>query len=134
MTKTGYSVSRQGCRRLEAIYREQLAGVPGIHIPPPLPPNIRGNHSYFPIEVDEAEYGMSRDELHTKLREYNIYTRRYFYPLVTDFACYKSMHTNDSLRVAKRVAERILCLPTYHGLDEATVETIGCIITDLLRR
>ena len=78
----------------------------------------------MPVEVDEEEFGMSRDQLYEKLKEYNIYSRRYFYPLLCDFACYKSVAIKDSLTVARKVSERILTLPIYYDLAIADVELI----------
>ena len=61
----------------------------------------------MPIEVDEQEFGMSRDALYEKLKEYNVYSRRYFYPLICDYACYRNVSVKDPLTVARRVADRI---------------------------
>jgi dTDP-4-amino-4,6-dideoxygalactose transaminase len=113
------------------LYRSRLAEVPGIHLPPPLPANIKFNHAYMPIEVDEEQFGMSRDGLNEKLREYNVYTRRYFYPLVCDYACYRNVSVKDSLLVARRVSERILTLPIYDSLELSDVETLCEIIQHL---
>ena len=111
-------------RAIEAIYRERLADVPGIRIPPPPPPNVRYNYGYMPVEVDEAEFGMSRDRLYEELKKLNIHARRYFYPLVSDFACYQNVQTRDPLTVAKGVTERILTLPTYYELTLERVKQI----------
>jgi dTDP-4-amino-4,6-dideoxygalactose transaminase len=117
-------------RRIEDLYRERLTGVPGIRIPPRLPASVRYNHSYMPIEVDDEQFGLSRDQLYEALRKHNVFARRYFYPLVPDFACYRHVHTRDPLTVARRVAERILTLPTFHALDPTSVEAICSMIRD----
>jgi dTDP-4-amino-4,6-dideoxygalactose transaminase len=111
-------------RTIEALYRERLANVPGIRIPPPLSSNVRHNYGYVPVEVDEAEFGMSRDRVYEKLKKCNVHPRRYFYPLVSDFACYQNVQTRDPLTVAKGVARRILTLPTYYDLGLDTVARI----------
>ncbi len=103
-------------RRIDATYRECLKDVPGIKFPPPLPENIKYNHAYQPVEIDGEQFGMSRDALYEALKKYNIYTRRYFYPLLCDFPCYKTLSFNDPLTTARRVSERILCLPIYADL------------------
>ena len=90
-------------RAIESIYREILTDIPGIRIPPLLPPNVRYNYSYMPIEVDEKEFGMSRDQLYEELKKFNVHARRYFYPLVSDFACYQSIIPKDPLTVEKGV-------------------------------
>lgn len=110
-------------------YRERLQGVPGIKLPSELPADIRYNYSYMPIEVDENEFGMSRDELYEKLKQYNVFSRRYFYPLVCDFPCYKSVAIKDLLIVARQVANRILTLPIYYDLAIEDVKKICGIIS-----
>lgn len=121
-------------QQIDALYRERLGAVPGIHIPPPLPEDIRYNYAYIPIEVDEKEFGMSRDALYETLKEFNIFSRRYFYPLVCDFACYRNVSVADPLMVARRVASRILTLPTYYDLRLYEVRTICDMIDHLQKR
>jgi dTDP-4-amino-4,6-dideoxygalactose transaminase len=113
------------------LYRRRLIEIPGIHLVPALPPDIRHTHTYMPIEVDEREFGMSRDALYEKLKQWNIHTRRYFYPLVCDYPCYRSISVNGSLTVARRVADRILTLPIYDSLELSDVEAICEIIESL---
>jgi len=116
---------------IQELYRERLTAVPGIHIPPRLPDSVRYNYEYVPIEVAEAEFGMSRDRLYEELKRHNVYARRYFYPLVPDFACYRHVQTRDPLTVARGVAERILTLPTYNELSEEDVERICLCIREI---
>ncbi len=113
------------------IYRTRLREVPGIRLVPPLSSDIRYNYAYMPIEVNEQEFGMSRDALYDKLKEWNIHTRRYFYPLICDFPCYRSIPVNGSLSVARQVADRILTLPIYDSLELSAVETICEVIASL---
>ena len=115
-------------QQLTAIYREKLKGVSGIYLRPELTKDVRYNYAYMPVEVDEKEFGMSRNQLYEKLKEYNIYSRRYFYPLVCDFACYKSVAVKDPLIVARKVAGRILTLPIYYDLALDDVRKICDII------
>jgi len=116
---------------LTEVYRCRLKDIPGIHFPPPLPSDIKFNHAYMPIEVDEEVFGMSRDALYYKLKEYNVYSRRYFHPLVCDYACYRNVSIQDPLSVARRVSERILTLPVYDSLELSEVETVCEIINCL---
>ncbi len=117
--------------KITARYRERLQDIPGIKMPPPLPADVHYNYGYFPIEVDEKQFGPSRDGLYQALRQYNVYARRYFYPLVSDFACYQSISTKDQLNVAKRVADSILTLPIYDGLLADDVDAICDIIREV---
>jgi dTDP-4-amino-4,6-dideoxygalactose transaminase len=117
--------------RIYDLYHQRLRGMPGIHLPPELPPNINFNYIYMPIEVDEKEFGMSRDALYEALKKYNVYSRRYFYPLICDYECYRNVHINDPLTVARHIADRILTLPIYDSLDPLIVEMICDIILSI---
>jgi len=112
-------------------YREGLKGIAGIRM---LSCCAEGeeNYSYFPILI-EADYSLTRDELYSKFREQDIYARRYFYPLVSEFPMYRGLPSADirNLPVAKQVSEQILCLPIYPELsndkvDEIIQLIIGC--------
>ncbi len=110
------------------LYRERLKDVPGIRLVPSLPPDVNYNYAYMPVEVNEEEFGMDREALYERLKEWNVYTRRYFYPLVCDFPCYRSVQVSDPLTTARRAAERILTLPIYDSLELPDVEKICEII------
>ena len=86
-----------------------------------LSPQYAESLRYQPVEIVEEEFGMSRDALYEALKKYNIHSRRYFYPLLCDFPCYRSIALKDPLRVARQVANRIFCLPIYADL---TVEDV----------
>jgi len=120
--------------KIDAIYREQLKNIPGIKFPTPQPNNISYNYAYEPVEIIKEEFGMSRDELYNKLREYNVYCRRYFYPLICDYACYQSVAIKDPMIVARKVSERILTLPIYDSLTIEEVEIICEIIKNIRLR
>ena len=75
-------------------YREALRGIDGITFFDDIP-GVRHNYSCFPIFVDAEKYGMSRDELYFKMREYNIYGRRYFYPLISTFSTYRGLESSS---------------------------------------
>jgi dTDP-4-amino-4,6-dideoxygalactose transaminase len=59
-------------KELTLLYREELKNIPGISFMEDMP-DVKHNYSYFPIIVDEANYGTSRDELYQKLRDNNIF-------------------------------------------------------------
>jgi len=118
-------------RQITALYREKLKDIRGIRFVPELPKDVRYNFAYMPIEVNEQEFGMSRDVLYEKLKKYNVYSRRYFYPLICDFACYRSVAVKDPLTVARIVASRILTLPIYYDLSSYDVKRICEIIIEI---
>ncbi len=104
-------------------YRELLKDIKGISFLNDKE-NIKHNYSYFPILVDESIVGLNRNQLHEKLKEYNIFTRKYFYPLVTDFECYKGKFSDSNLKNAKYVAGKVLTLPLYGELTILDVNNI----------
>ena len=114
----------EASRRIDASYRECLKDVPGIRFPPPLPAGVEYNFIFQPIEIDEEQFGMSRDALYEALKAYNIFSRRYFYPLLCDFPCYRNITFKDPLLTARRISQRILCLPIYPDLPVEDVVRI----------
>ena len=110
-------------------YREALRDVPGITFMEDMP-GVRHNYSYFPIFVNEEQYGMSRDELYFKMKSLGILGRRYFYPLISEFSTYRSLESAapENLPVAHKIADSVICLPMYHTLTEEDVQrVIDCI-------
>ena len=120
-------------RREVAIrYREALRDVRGIRCLDEQP-DVRYNYSYFPIFVDEAEYGMTRDALYEKLKANNIFGRRYFYPLISTFAPYNTYPSAAAanLPVATRLADQVLCLPMHHALTPDDITRVVNAIANL---
>lgn len=103
-------------QHIDATYRQALQNVPGIRCVPDAGETV-ANYAYFPILV-EPDYPLSRDALYQKLKDNNIYARRYFYPLISDFPMYRGLPSaaRSNLPVAATAAERVLCLPIYPAL------------------
>lgn len=91
--------------------------------------NVLSNYAYFPIQIDSKNFGESRDAVYFRLQKSNIMTRKYFYPLISDFDCYKNRYNSSDTPVAKKIADEILCLPLYEDL---TLEQVEFICTTLL--
>lgn len=87
---------------------------------------VKHNYSYFPIFIDEEEYGISRDSLYLKLKKNNILGRRYFYPLISEFITYKGLESArpENLPVARKLAGSVICLPMYADLAEEDVDRV----------
>ena len=100
-------------------YRAALKDVPGIRMLKDIE-GVHHNYAYFPIFINEKEYGMSRDTLYAKLQEHNIYGRRYFYPLISTFSAYKGLDSASpaNLPTAHKLANQVLCLPMFAGLTD----------------
>lgn len=110
-------------------YREALKGVEGINYWDDMP-GVKHNYSYFPIFVDEKEYGMSRDNLYFKMREHNVWGRRYFYPLISNFTPYHDLpsSTKENLPIATKMANEVICLPMHHELSDEDIHRVVTII------
>ncbi|CAB1083436.1 Aminotransferase, DegT/DnrJ/EryC1/StrS family [Olavius algarvensis Delta 1 endosymbiont] len=115
-------------KEINAAYRRNLGDVSGIEFCPEVPADVDPNFAYVPVLIEKTNFGMSRDALFEELKKYNVFARRYFYPLVNDFACYQHLSVSDPLIVAKNVSNRILTLPTYYDLELDDVNRICDII------
>lgn len=109
---------------IDVAYRRALKDVPGIYCLPDTG-QLVANYSYFPIMV-EANYPLSREELYQKLKDCNVFARRYFYPLITDFSIYSRMPSANPkyLPEATLSAQQVICLPIYPELTLSEVESI----------
>lgn len=120
--------------QLAARYRTALGDVPGLTLPPALA-DLESNSAYFPVLIDSADYGWSRDETHALLKEVNFHTRKYFYPLCSHYACYAALSSSrpESLPVAERIARQVLCLPLYGTLVPEAVDALSEVLRALPR-
>jgi dTDP-4-amino-4,6-dideoxygalactose transaminase len=113
------------------IYDRELINVKGIRI---LKQHSEADHnySYYPIFIDESEYGKTRDELYDQLKANNIYGRRYFYPLVSEFPMYKGLDSArpDNLKAATIIAQQVICLPFYPDLQVENIQKVIQIISN----
>lgn len=113
-------------------YREALRNVKGIRFFDDRQ-GVKHNYSYFPIFVDGGQYGMSRDALYEKMKSENIFSRRYFYPLITAFEPYRDYPSAapKNLPVATKMADEVICLPMHHALGDDDVHRVINAICDL---
>lgn len=110
-------------------YREALRDVEGITFFDDMP-GVKHNYSYFPIFVDAEKYGMTRDELYFKMKEQNALSRRYFYPLISEFSTYRGLESArpDNLPNAHKMADTVICLPMHHALNCKDIEKVINVI------
>ncbi|MGL5051238.1 MAG: DegT/DnrJ/EryC1/StrS family aminotransferase, partial [Fusobacteriaceae bacterium] len=117
-------------KKITQKYRKNITNIEGISFVDDFE-GVTHNYSYFPVVIDETIFGKTRDELFRELKEYNIFTRKYFYPLVTDFNCYKEEYKNIKLPNAKYVSDRVLTLPIYGDLELEIVDYICKAIMEI---
>jgi dTDP-4-amino-4,6-dideoxygalactose transaminase len=122
----GKAIKRR--REIDALYRAQLAGIPGIRLLSPAD-DTEANQSYFPILV-EADYALSRDALYQQMKDIGIHGRRYFYPLISEFPMYRGLPSasNALLPVAKDVSSKVICLPIYPALTDDDIVRVAALI------
>lgn len=115
-------------------YSDSLKDIKGIRIIKPKS-TTEYNYAYYPILIDSDMFGLSRDEVYERLKLNNIYTRRYFYPLITQFPPYSYEHKSGSnnLVTAELIAKRVLCLPLYPELLDDEIEYILSSIKSLAK-
>lgn len=112
-------------KRICELYKELLSNTNGLRFQNELK-DVKHNYPYFPIFIDEKTFGMSRDELNEFMKSQNVFGRRYFYPLISQFPTYKGLVSSNpsNLPLAELKTKQVFCLPIYPDLDLSDVEYI----------
>ena len=94
------------------------------------PKHIQSSFQYFVIRIDEKEFGKSRNYVHEQFKKYNVFTRKYFYPLCSEYPHYKNLPSSKktNLPVAHKVVNEVLSMPFYGGLSVSDTEKICNIL------
>lgn len=101
-------------------YEEAFTGCPNVKLV-----TSSSNKAYVPVLFKSYDV---REKVYSELMEKcNVFARRYFYPLLTDFAPY--IYAKGSCPIAADIASRILTLPTYYDLS---LEDVGAIAANVL--
>ena len=127
------AAERESRRAVAEIYRERLADIDAVSMPT-VRPSAENSYLYFPIRV-QSTY-VTRDEIYDGLRRFNIFGRKYFYPLCSDYSCYRMLPSAHPsyLPIAQKVASEVLCLPFYGTLEMDVVHRICDILCYLIRK
>lgn len=117
------------------IYSEQLSGIDGLTLPPIMHKEI-DSLQYYCIRIENRSDNFSRDHLYNQLKKYNIFARKYFYPLCSDYACYQDLNGKRKINVpiAEKVSKEVLCLPFYGSLSQNDALQISEIIKYILTK
>lgn len=121
-------------KRLIETYANCLRPVEGVSFYRD-PIGVDYNGQYFVVRISEKEFGCSRDQVYEKLKEYNVFARKYFHPLCSDFPSYRRLPSANhaNLPVAAQVAREVLSLPLFGELTTAQVEKICSILASFRR-
>ena len=113
-------------------YKAHLEGIEGISFLPPSQADV-DSFQYFPIRIDAEKFGFSRDHVYEKLKAFNVFTRKYFFPLCSQYACYRQLESASpqNLPVANKVVKEVLCMPFYGDLATEDVEKICSILLSM---
>ncbi len=85
--------------------------------------NTEWNYSYYPVLFNNETTLLA---IETELLANDIIARRYFYPSLNNLPyC-----ANEKMPISDSIAERILCLPLYVGLNIKDLEKIVSIINN----
>lgn len=127
-------VNEERARRKKILqtYHELLKDVPGIEVVK-LHKNIKNSYQYFVIRIHKEEFGKSRDEVYKEFKKFNVFTRKYFFPLCSEYTCYRYLPSSDpsNLPVAHDIANNVLSMPFYGRLQIADVEKICSILKNM---
>lgn len=114
-------------------YRELLGQTDGLRLLQDVP-GVRHCYSYFPLLIEGKDSGADRDIVYKRLKENNIFTRRYFYPLISQFPPYRGLASAapGNMPVAEMATGRVICLPIYPDLSLEMVGVISNIVRESL--
>jgi len=97
--------------------------------------NVKNSYQYFVIRINEKIFGRSRDEVYDILKTYNIHTRKYFFPLCSQYPYYKDLPSSNpkNLFSAHLVVQEVLALPFYGTLPVNNAEKIIGLLKSLIK-
>lgn len=114
------AISERG-KRYE-YYKSLLGKIDGIELFEGVQESSK-NYAYLPVLIG-SNYKTGRNELYDKLRSKGIYSRKYFYPVTSDQACFKNKYKNIDIACARRLSEQVLTLPIYEDLELDVIDRI----------
>ncbi|GEN50393.1 DegT/DnrJ/EryC1/StrS family aminotransferase [Alkalibacterium pelagium] len=120
--------NRHKRRQIVDQYHSRLSSIPGLKLLA-AQENILSNFAYFPVVFDGR--GWDRDQVAYELGEHGVFARKYFYPLVSDFECYRDTYDSSQTPVAKDMASKVLTLPLYPELTCQDIDFICSIIEEM---
>lgn len=117
-------------KQIACHYREGLKNIHGLsHLEDMA--GVKHCYAYFPVLIDVDKFGKTRDDVYEELKRHNIYGRRYFYPLISQFPTYRGLESAQRgiMPVAERVTQEVICLPIYPELRIEIVDQICQVIS-----
>lgn len=115
-------------KELALRYNDRLKSVKGVKVLSSQQ-NTCSNYAYYPVVFEGDKW--NRDWVADKLAQNNVFARKYFYPLVSDFDCYREHYDSSKTPVARDIASKVLTLPLYVDMTTEEVDYICHLITEM---
>ena len=109
-------------REIYSAYEEAFSGSHNVRLI-----QYSDNKAYVPVLFKDFA---TREKVYEELKKCNVFARRYFYPLLTDFAPY--VYAKGVCPVAEDIAARVLTLPTYYGLSIEDVKAVAANVLEIV--
>lgn len=114
-----------------ACYRNNLNGVAGIHFCPEQP-HVQSNYAYLPVTIESELY--CRDVVVSRMDDQGVHSRKYFYPLTSEYTCFEYLHANpEDTPIALKASREVLTLPLYADLSEDDINRVCEALVKALR-
>ena len=119
---------------LANIYASRLKELPELTFA--TEPRPGANYHGFVVRIDRDSARVSRDDIYEGLKDFNVFTRRYFHKLCSEFPFFRHLPSSraENLPVAHRVADEVLCLPLYGALGADGINRICDMIKFIVTR
>ena len=114
-------------KKLVEIYNSRLSNVKGLQLICSQA-GVLPNYSYYPVVFTPSACGTDRDKVSKALEAQNLFPRKYFTPLTSDFGCYRDRFPHGNTPIADRISQNVLVLPLFAELSEADCDRICKII------
>lgn len=121
---------RNNRKLIKDTYKKMLKNIKGISFVPTNDEETKSSFQYLTIRIDKNLFGKSRNFVYDELKKYNVFARKYFYPLCSEYPFCKQYKSSNKSRlpVANKVVEEVLALPFYGKLKINEVKIICRII------
>ncbi len=119
-------------KKIVDFYRSRLRDIEGIYFQEDMQ-GVRYNSACFIIRIDEEKFGKSRNYVYDQYKKYNVFTRKYYSPLCSEYPHYKDLPSSHpkNLPVATKIVKQVLSLPLYGDLSIHDIEKICDILIEI---
>jgi dTDP-4-amino-4,6-dideoxygalactose transaminase len=126
-----FEIEREKRSRLRQRYREILGGLDGVLLQEAAE-NTTQSEQYLLVRIDRTRSRLDRDQVKKRLAEKQIFARKYFYPICTDYEPYRNMPiiSKRARPYAQIAKDQVLCLPLHSAVTEAHLDLIAAVFRE----